>query len=202
MPELKHKSKQTSSKAELIEKKNEEKQITLTDFVDENSKLISALGVFTALTVFSTNLTLKPYGYALSFAFMTLTVLLWLELWGKYPARRGSWRLTWFENILFLTVLAVVFYWLLEFRTIWHEFLQSLLFLIILAPIGYLIKKFDLFNRVFHTEPGKLKLFRYLLAILIGLVIMYISYYLANLIAPPLNTVLDQMREFINTTSP
>ena len=189
------------SKSQITEKKIEQKQISLSDFVNENSKLISTLGVFTALSVFSTNLALKPYGYVLSFAFMTLTILLWLELWGKYPAKSGSWRLYWFENILFLTVLAVVLYWLLEFRSIWHKFLQTLLFLIILAIIAYPIKKYNLFNRVFRTQPGKLKFLRYLIGISLGVVVLFASSYLAMLFAPILNILLDQLKEVIAKTT-
>jgi len=90
---------------------DKDKSPTLFDFIEENQRLITVLGVFTALTVFSSNLPLKPFGYVLSFMFMSLTVLLWLELWQKFPTKSGSWRLTVFENVLPFTVLAVIAYW-------------------------------------------------------------------------------------------
>jgi len=52
---------------------------SLSDYVENNSKLISVLGVFTALTVFTNNLSIKPIGYALSFVFLTITIIIWVE---------------------------------------------------------------------------------------------------------------------------
>jgi hypothetical protein len=177
-------------------------QVTLAEFVEENQKLITVLGVFTALTIFSSNLSLKPFAHALSFMFMTLSVLLWLELWGKYPSSPGNWTLTWFENILFLTVLAFIAYWLIAFRDIWDKLLAILLFGLILAPFSWLLKKYNIFNRLFRTQPGKLRPLRYLFGIAIGLAVLYFSLQLAYVVASPVNRVLDSFYQAMQTPNP
>lgn len=174
----------------------------MTEFVEENQKLITVLGVFTALTMYSSNLPLKPFAYVLSFLFMTLTVLLWLELWGRYPPSQSNWTLTWFENILSLTLLVFIGYWLIAFRDIWDKFLVTLLFGLILAPFSWLLKKYNVFNRLFRTQPGKLKPLRYLFGIAISLAALFLSLLLAHIIAPLFNRVLDNFYHVMQTPSP
>jgi hypothetical protein len=192
----------TNQDTSLSDKEPRSHQVTLTEFVEQNHRLITVLGVFTALTMFSSNLPLKPFAYVLSFMFMTLTVLLWLELWGKYPSSPGNWTLTWFENILFLAVLAFIAYWLIAFRDIWDKFLAILLFGLILAAFSWLLKKYNIFNRLFRAQPGKLKPLRYLFGIAIGLTVLYLSLQLAYVIAPPINRVLDSLYQVMQTPNP
>jgi hypothetical protein len=170
------------------------KPVELSDFINENNKLISALSIFTALTAFSNSLPLKPYGYVLSFGFMFLTILLWLELWGKFP-KNGAGRLFWFENCLVLVGVAVFLYWLIEFRSIWKYFLYTFLALIILSIIVIPIKRLDLFNRVFHTKPGGKKFLRWAFGILVTFIALSISWGLSLLISPFINKLLDEIKE-------
>lgn len=202
MPVRKVKSRKVVSKTKLTKQRIEKEQTSLSDFVRENDKLISTLGVFTALTIFSANLSIKSYGYALSFAFMALSLLLWFELWARFPSSTGSWRLSVFENILFWTVLAIMFYWLLDFRNIWHDYLWILLFALLLGLASYLIRKYQIFNRLFHTEPGKLKFLRYTIGIIIGVIVFAVSIYLSTLIAPTINQFLDQLNQVLKNYTP
>jgi hypothetical protein len=78
--------------------------MALYTFVEENHKLLTVLGVFTALTVFAANLPLRPLGSMLSFLFMALTVTLWLELLERFPSKAAGWRMDWFETLLSFTV--------------------------------------------------------------------------------------------------
>jgi hypothetical protein len=188
---------------EVDEKKissSKENRVTLTKFIEDNEKLINVLGVFTAITVFVGELRLQAFGYALSFMFMTLTVLLWLELWSKFPSESGDWKITWFENILFLTVLAILVYWLIDFRDIWHEFLFILIFGIISGLFSVVMKKFGIFNKLFHTQAGKLKWLRYIFGIIILIIIISGSWLLAQSIAPMANEVLDSINESIRNS--
>jgi hypothetical protein len=178
------------------------KRITLTDFIESNHKLLTILGVFTALTVFSVNLTIKPLGYILAFIYFTMTILVWLEIWSKFPAGTGSWRLFWFENIISFLMLFIIAYWLIEYRSIWKYFLMPLLFIIITGIFSVIIKKFNIFNRLFHTKPGKLKFLRYLFGVLIMIVVLFLSIYLVSFFAPPTNTFLDGLRNYLATPLP
>lgn len=179
-----------------------ENRATLTKFIEDNEKLINVLGVFTAITVFVGELRLQAFGYALSFMFMTLTVILWLELWGKFPSESGDWKITWFENILFLAVLAILVYWLIDFRDIWHDFLFVLVFGMISALFSIVMKRFGVFNKLFHTQAGRLKWLRYIFGIIIMLIIITTSWLMAQSIAPIINNVLDSINESTRNLSP
>ncbi len=52
---------------EKSEESPKDEKVSLASFIDANQKLISVLGIFTAISVFASNLPLKPVGYALSF---------------------------------------------------------------------------------------------------------------------------------------
>lgn len=185
---------------EEIEK--EKPKPTLASAVEENHKLITVLGVFTALTVFAANLRLQPFGQVLSFLFMSLTILVWFELWGRFPNERGNWTLTWFENLLFITVLAVVLYWLVDFRELWHTYLWLLVFSVILAVFSTVMKKFDVFNRLFRTQPGKLRFLRYGLGLVIVLGTLYCSIWISARITPSINLFLDVFNNTMQTPTP
>lgn len=178
-----------------------ENQKTLSKFVEDNEKLINVLGVFTAITVFVSELRLQIFGYVLSFAFMAVTVILWLELWGKFPSGKGDWKLIWFENILTLTVMALILYWLIDFRDIWREALVLFIFSIISAVFSIVMKRFGIFNKLFHTQDGKLKWLRYTLGLIIILIILYTSLIIAYAITPSINNVLDSINESIRNSS-
>ncbi len=163
---------------------------TLVAFVENNYRLLTALGVFTALTVYSGNLTLKPVGYVLSFFFLAAAVLLWLELWANFP-RLGTARLFWFENILFFATMILVFYWLVEFRSIWRSFLFLPIAFFILSLLAIIVKRYDLFSRATHAEPGRWKLLRYIFALSLFWFSVLIALYIAALVAQPVNDFLD-----------
>ncbi len=174
-------------------------QATLTKFIEDNEKLINALGVFVAITVFVGELRLRAFGYVLSFVFMTLTVLLWIELWSKFPSERGDWKIILFENILSLGVLASFVYWLTDFRDIWHELLIFFIFSIISSLFSIVMKKFKIFNKLFHTQPNKLKWLRIVFGIIVLTIILSSSFLLAQLIAPTVNEIFDSINQSIKT---
>ena len=167
---------------------------TLSGFIDENQRLISVLGVFTAICVFVGQLPIQWFAYMLSFAFTLLTVILWLELWSKFPSGSGDWKITTFENILALAVLALLTYVLVDFRRLWKSsYLMLLIFTIILGGFSGVMKRFDLFNRLFRCRPGERRWLRHLMGVTVLVVVTGASIALANWIAPPLNSVLDAM---------
>lgn len=177
------------------------KKNRLDEFIESNQKLISVLGVFTALTVFTANLQFKVFGYALSFIFMSITLIIWVELLEKFPKGDAHWRLKIFETLLSFSFLALILYWLLSYREIWHKimfFPLTIIFATLLINIFTIpIKKYDRFNRFFKTKPGKLKIIRHLLFLIIIIFFFYVSLWLATIISPYINSLLDEMREEI-----
>jgi hypothetical protein len=174
-------------------------KITLTKFIEDNQKLISILGVFTALTVFTANLSVRALGYVLSFIFLSLTLIIWIELLEKFPRGDANWRLKLFEILLSYSFLGIIIYWLLAYPDIWNSFmfmplgiiLASIFISLLTAPI----KKYNLFNRFFKTKPGKLKIVRYALFLSIISVVLAISFKISFAIAPPINEMLDTVRD-------
>ena len=178
------------------------KKVTLGEFIETNHKLLSTLGIFTVLAVFSNNLQLKGIGYFLSFLFVAAMVLIWLELWARFPTK-GSEKLVWFENIISVATLGVVVYWLVDFRSIWRYYLPMLILLILLWPMSEIMRRFNIFNVVFHTKPGERKTLRYILGLLILMVAFIISGRIAGLLAPPINALLDEIyREALASAGP
>ena len=106
---------------DVIENRDSKQQPTLSAFIEINQKLLSVIGIFTAITIFSLNLKLSKFGYGLSFIFLTLTVLLWLEIIQKFP-KNGSSRLSLFETILSFGIFGLIIYWIIEYIAFW-EFL-------------------------------------------------------------------------------
>ncbi|MBK7377916.1 MAG: hypothetical protein IPJ03_02750 [Ignavibacteriales bacterium] len=178
----------------------------LDNFIESNQKLISVLGIFTALTVFTANLQFKAFGYALSFIFMSITLIIWIEVLEKFPKGNAHWRLKIFETLLSFSFFGLILYWLLSYREIWHQImffpLTIILTTLLISIFTYPIKKYDLFNRFFKTKPGKLKIIRHLLFLIIVIFFFYVSFWLATLISPPVNSLLDQMREEITKWIP
>lgn len=186
---------------EKIEKKLDQEKITLSSFVENNNTLINSLGVFTALIIFASSLPLKSIGLALSFLFLIIVLLLWFELWERFPAGSTTWRLIVFENILSLTVLILVVHWLLDYRGIWSKYLFILIFALILTPISYTLKKYDVFNVLFDTKPGRSKVIRYALGVIVIGSVFIVSTILAKLLANPFNRFLDNVHKLLQISS-
>lgn len=91
------------------------KPTSLTAFVEENHKVLTTLGVFTALATFVANLPDKPVARLLLFIFLAASVILWLELWSKFP-KHASTLVVWFENIISAAIMILLAYWVLMYR--------------------------------------------------------------------------------------
>ncbi|SMD44803.1 hypothetical protein SAMN00777080_3437 [Aquiflexum balticum DSM 16537] len=175
------------------DKKMEEGSKDLASFIDENSKLISVLGVFTALTVFSFNLQIKFVGNLLSFVFLTLVILVWVEIWSRFPKKSSSWRLNLFENILSYSILLIVFYWIIFYRDIWEAILVYVLWILIMSVTGHLISYFKLFQRILGLKVSKYKIVRIFIGLIIILPVFFLSFKLAGIIADPLNNLINNV---------
>lgn len=168
---------------------------TLSGFVEQNEKLIGVLGVFTAVSIFTGQLRLHWFAYGLSFVFMLLVVILWIELWSKFPYGSGDWKIAAFEDLLFLAVIGLVAYVLIDYRDIWDQYLAfAIVYLVLSLIMGsalWIVKKYGMFNRLFRAVPRGKTVLAYLIAMAIFGMSLYASFRLAVLIAPAANRVLD-----------
>jgi hypothetical protein len=108
---------------------------TLTEYIEENSKLLSALGVFLGLSVFANNLVDKGIGAnnladkgmarLLSFLLFTLGVLIYFELMRNF--RWFSWyaRIAMFRDVLTLSMFAFIYVYVKMF----YPFLLAYLYM-------------------------------------------------------------------------
>jgi hypothetical protein len=98
---------------------NAPKGLTLATYIEDNQKLLTVLGVFTALTGFSTNLPIKLFGVVLSFCCMGIALLVLVQLWLRFPAYPEDISTTLFKLFLFVAMLTLFLYWLVAFTTVW-----------------------------------------------------------------------------------
>jgi hypothetical protein len=163
--------------------------------VEENHKLLAVLGIFTALTVFSASLPLRALGSVLSFLFMAMTLLLWLELLERFPAKTTGWRMNLFEILLTFTVLVFVFYWFVDYRAVWEYWLVIPIAAPLLWVAAALMDRFDVFNRVFHAKPGEKRSIRYVLWATLLFASLVAALFVAQLVAPCVDRWLDKVAE-------
>jgi len=190
----------------LSDNSNRNSKNTLSDFIEVNQKLLSVLGVFTALTVFTSNLPLKPVGQGLSFIFLALTLLIWTELVQKFPSGTSTWRLILFENLILFCVFGVFAYWMLAYREIWRVFIAIPL-LIIFSSIGlgivsFVSKKYNVFNRLFRTTSDRLIFLRFIGLMLIFILVTTASWHVSLAISPSINHILDKIYSVVVGTQP
>jgi hypothetical protein len=121
---------------------------TLTEYIDENSKLLSALGLFLGLSVFANNLidkglpanNMADKGIVrfLSFLLFTLGVLIFVELLRNFRAFNWYGKIYWFREILTLSMFVFVYLYV----KMYYPFLLAYLFMlagIVCLLIAYVI---------------------------------------------------------------
>jgi len=170
--------------------------MTLKYFIDENHKLLSSIGIFIAITVFSMNLDADYFSIGLSFLFLLLTVLLWIELLRQFP-QKGSNLLSWFEVFLGITLLVLIFYWIIEYYQVWFIFLPFIFQMIVISVSVYPVKKFNLFNIIFKTSKDKKGYLRFFFYLIIMLLSSFLANWISTLISPSLK---EAFIRFFETT--
>ena len=168
------------------------KKNTLEKFIGDNKNLLTILGVFVAVTTFTTELPIKSVGSALTFIFLALTIIIWLEIWEQFPSRDNTWKLIIFENLLSFAMFGLVFYWLLNYRNVWRYVMPFFIAQILILIISAIFKKYNVFNRLFHTKHNERKILRHMLGLIILITIMCISFGIGEYIAPHVNDFLDK----------
>ncbi|PZV11256.1 MAG: hypothetical protein DCF20_19730 [Pseudanabaena sp.] len=101
---------------------------TLSNIIDEQSKLISSISIFIALTVFSINFPTKQFSSLLSSCFFGVAILVLIELYVNLPPwRQCEQRLIFFKLIIMQSTLFFIGYYLLAFRAGVSYFLPILI---------------------------------------------------------------------------
>lgn len=165
---------------------------TLAKFIEDNNNLLTIFGVFVAVTTFATGLPIKSIGSALAFIFLTLTIIIWLEIWEQFPSGDGTWKLTIFENLLSFGTFVLVFYWLLDYRNVWSYAMPFFIALILMSIISAILKKYNVFNRLFHAKPNERKMLRHTIGLILLMLMLYISFGIGEYLAPHANNFLDK----------
>jgi apolipoprotein N-acyltransferase len=110
----------------MSDEKTEVSEPTLSQFIEDSHKLISALAILAGLSAFANNLPDKDVGKVLSFLLFALALLVETEIVLKCPmVRRG--RLYWFHEIFTLTMLLFGFAWV----HMYYPYLLGLLFMVV-----------------------------------------------------------------------
>ena len=171
---------------------------TLHQYIEENHKLITTLGVFTALTLFARQIPSPQFASILSLLFLTLSMIVWFELFGRFPAKTGTLTLMYFESALGFTVLTLAIYWFLTARAVIPAITIVLTFGAISSLFSALVKRHDLFNRLFRTRPGQRRTLRYIAGIILIAVMAMISIVAATLAATYLDPLLGEPSNWLS----
>lgn len=181
-----------SANRQLVAPEDQPEPIPLATFIDDNHKLITTLGVLTALTVFVSNLPIKLFGSLLSFLFLIATILTWQELISKFPKSKTV-RLFWFQNVLDAAVPVLVLFLILQFRSLIRPFMNYILLLAVMW-LGYLlIDRLKIFELV--EEKTRNRRLGYIVEGFICALIFGVYFALSFLLSP----VFDSAFNFLDT---
>jgi hypothetical protein len=162
-------------------------------FVEENHKLLSALAIFTALTVFARALPIRILGDLLSFLFLAATVILWFELQEHYPPQTSSAKLQLFESVVSAAVLVLIGCWLILYWAFWRPLLVVVIFLILSFTATTLFQKYDLFNRLFRVKAGNHRILRRVVYFATVALMLLTTLVLATMLGIKVTPFLEQM---------
>src|SRR5437667_4323908 len=82
---------------------------TLTEYIHENGKLLSALGLILGLSVFANNLAEKGTARFLSFLLFTLGVLVFFELMRNFREFDWHGKTYWFREVLTFSIFVFIY---------------------------------------------------------------------------------------------
>lgn len=169
--------------------------MSLKEFIEKNHTLLSALAIFATITALLGNLPIHWIGIILSFISITGLIVIWYELKTQLPEKMAP-ALFIFRYVLLWGFGMLIFYWLLEFREIWHLFLViplTILFGYEIVSTLKPLKETKIAKYVFGINKKKNSFQKLLRAITI-LSITFFSLYLATIFSMPLNLILDWIK--------
>ena len=101
----------------------------LTQFIDENSKLFSALRLFVALSVFARNLPEKEISEFLSFLLLSLSFCVFIQIVDNLRWFDEFWTVRLFGNLLFISMMGFVYFWIKTYQLYLRVFMFMALML-------------------------------------------------------------------------
>jgi hypothetical protein len=104
--------------------RNAPAKVGLAQFVEDNSKLITSIAVFIALTAFGTQLKDVEIQSTLPGVTLIAACLLTYELLARAFILRSHWRLEFFQIVLMMLLVDVGLYWFKTFTSLWVPLLN------------------------------------------------------------------------------
>lgn len=174
--------------------------LTLKQFIDDNQRLISVVGVFGALLLFSNQLTRAHFSGFVIFGLFTCLTVLWFELHAQFPKENSgvptTQRLRWFKWGIEATLIFVFGYWLLLFE-------ESYGSAVIVWPImfGFLIGMNKLAEKTGFARRflSRAKALPYVYAFIMLMLGSVIGTQIAKRVHKPAHEVMNELRSSIRT---
>jgi hypothetical protein len=179
---------------------DETPKMTLGEFIETNHKLLSTLGIFIALIVFSINLPDNFFGNMISFLLLAIIFLIWIEVFRRLPKSK-EWSLEVFHNLLFLVLFLLILYWIIYYREIWNAYLGAVLIFPIMTFLCWIISRYRKLQIVLQ-KFSKYKILRPIIKWGLVFVIAYISMYLSLSVSKPINRMFDSIYSELKSKSP
>lgn len=164
------------------------KKKTLHEFIDENSKIFSVTGVFSAVTLFTLNTLDKGINVIASSIFFIITLILWVEVFKLFPKDIHSMTnsLEWFMVFLYFGVVLLAVGFLIAYSTIVKYFLPTTICLLLDVYIFKYSRRF--INKIFASKRKFLKTLYYIfiIAIMVG-----VNYVITFIVSPKIIQLFD-----------
>lgn len=182
----------SDKKREKTEVQKDNLHSPLWSFIDENQKLITTLGVVTALTFFANNLPIKVFSFALSFMFMALAILVWIEILEALPPATGeNWRLILFKTIISLSIIVIIVFW-----AIYYLITPVITYYILIIIVGGILT--IPLNTIWKSL---LRIKQTLIRVTLGLLLLgfwlFATHFFAALTTSPVNKLLTSTRQIL-----
>jgi len=174
-----------------------DEKMTLEDFIIQNDKLLSVLGVFFAIVAF-TKITTNWALSLVTFASLCVLTLVWYEVLNKLN-KKITFRLLLFRYALIVLGTGIILYWVSEFRVIWDALLwiptTFAFFSFIFWSLLPVVRKFR-FTRKFFGIDSQKKTLDHKLARVAAIIIIFIASLIYAVPASfALNAIFDAIKK-------
>jgi len=171
--------------------------ITLKQFIDENEKSLTALGVFVAIAALSANLSVKLVAAFISISAITCAALIVFDIWKwSLKGRRPTLTLMFFSVSLSLLTLNLLIYCFSVLDGIYPDIPFLILTLLLVELEAWGIKKFsDRFAR-FKATVERLKsgkFWKFIIVPILLLVALFVARAITNRIEVPIFTAVVEI---------
>lgn len=100
---------------DIMNKKEDNNKSPISDYIEKNYKILTVLGIFAAFSLFSQSLLIPALGIFLSFIFLTLFCILFLELLHE-DIDNTTGIFYWFNVLISLALFLLIINWFLQSR--------------------------------------------------------------------------------------